>query len=313
MDERKSAELLVIVSSKRWACASCAAQSERGDLLTMDDAGPLCMDCATLGTWSSCPAATPRSTRRAKRGSRLSAVVVQWSRARHRYERHGILAEEDAIAAAERARPADSDARARRRERDAERRVAEDQHLVADFAAAIRLQFPGCSAERAERIARHAGTRSSGRIGRTSAGRAMSPDAVKLAVIASVRHEDTGYEELLMQGVGRAEARDLVRPDIDPGAPRLGQFTLVRNYENDCVGSGNPCPRGGGTARTRVAELRAEGLRGDTDLELLTTSLPDAAVRWGDDGNLHRFGTPENGQHVAGPHQSGLAQRTRAG
>jgi hypothetical protein len=36
-----------------------------------------------------------------------------------------------------------------------------------------------------------------------------------LAVIASVRHQDTGYDELLMAGVSRGEARARVRPDID--------------------------------------------------------------------------------------------------
>jgi hypothetical protein len=36
-----------------------------------------------------------------------------------------------------------------------------------------------------------------------------------LAVIASVRHQDTGYDELLMAGVPRGEARARVRPDID--------------------------------------------------------------------------------------------------
>ena len=42
----------------------------------------------------------------------------------------------------------------------------------AELAAAIRLQFPGCPADRAESIARHAATCGSGRIGRSAAGRA---------------------------------------------------------------------------------------------------------------------------------------------
>jgi hypothetical protein len=36
-----------------------------------------------------------------------------------------------------------------------------------------------------------------------------------LAVVASVRHEDTEYDALLMSGVPRDEARDRIRPDID--------------------------------------------------------------------------------------------------
>lgn len=150
-------------------------------------------------------------------------------RTRKRYERQGILAYPDAIAQAEQECLADSEARERRRERDAQRRAVEDDQFVADFAAAVLAQFPGCPPERAARIAGHAGARSSGRIGRTRSGRAWDPDAVRLAVIAAIRHEDTGYEDLLMSGVTRAEARELVRDEIDgviaswaPASHRVG-------------------------------------------------------------------------------------------
>jgi hypothetical protein len=75
--------------------------------------------------------------------------------------------------------------------------------------------FPGCPADRAEAIARHAGMRGSGRVGRTQAARELDPEAITLAVVASVRHEDTRYDELLMSGVDRDEARDRVRLDVD--------------------------------------------------------------------------------------------------
>jgi hypothetical protein len=213
--EPGSSELLVIAAVKPWACASCTAQFGRGNLLTMDNAGPLCLDCADLGHLEYLSRGDAALTRRAKRGSRLSAVVVRWSRARQRYERQGILAEVEAIDQAERECLADLEVRERRRERDTRRRVVEDERFVADLADSIRSQFPGCSPGRAERIARHAGARSSGRIGRTSAGRLLTPESVRLAVIASVRHEDTGYEDLLMSGVPRMEARELVREDVD--------------------------------------------------------------------------------------------------
>jgi hypothetical protein len=208
-------ELLVIAAIKPWVCASCTAQFGRGNLLTMDDAGPLCLDCADLGHLEYLPRGDAALTRRAKRGSRLSAVVVQWSRTRQRYERQGILAEVEAITKAERECLADTEVRQRRRERDARRRVIEDERFVPELADAIRSRFPGCSPGRAECIARHAGARSSGRIGRTSAGRLLTPEAVQLAVIASIRHEDTAYEDLLMTGVPRMEARELVREDVD--------------------------------------------------------------------------------------------------
>lgn len=78
----------------------------------------------------------------------------------------------------------------------------------------IRL-FPHCPAQRAEAIARHTSVRGSGRIGRTAEGRALDEDAVTFAVIASIRHQDTDYDELLMSGVDRMDARGRVRPAID--------------------------------------------------------------------------------------------------
>jgi hypothetical protein len=181
----------------------------------MDDAGPLCLDCADLGHLEFLPRGSAALTRRAKRASRLSAVVVRWSRARKHYERQGILAESEAIAQAEQECLADDEVRERRRQRDAERRIVEDERFVAELAKAIRTQFPGCPTKRAVRIARHAGARSSGRIGRTSAGRALDAEAIRLAVMASIRHEDTRYEELLMSGVSRSDARYRVRHDVD--------------------------------------------------------------------------------------------------
>ena len=91
-------ELVVISPVKEWTCASCG---DTGDLLFMEDAGPLCLDCADLGHLVFLPAGDAALTRRAKKASRLSAVVVRWSRSRKRYERQGILAEAEAIERAE--------------------------------------------------------------------------------------------------------------------------------------------------------------------------------------------------------------------
>jgi hypothetical protein len=44
---------------------------------------------------------------------------------------------------------------------------------------------------------------------------AVRAEAVQLAVIASIRHEDTDYDELLMTGVDRVEARERVHSDVD--------------------------------------------------------------------------------------------------
>jgi hypothetical protein len=96
-----------------------------------------------------------------------------------------------------------------------ELRANEDVRFQSEFAAAIREHFPRCPAERAEAIARHAATRGSGRVGRSAGGRALDPDAVYLAVVASVRHVDTDYDELLMLGVDRETARSRVWDRVD--------------------------------------------------------------------------------------------------
>jgi hypothetical protein len=205
-------DLLVISSTKDWTCTSCRGT---GDFLFMEDQGPLCLDCADLGHLVFLPAGDAALTRRAKGASRLAAVVVRWRRSARRYERVGILAESEAIDKAEIQCLSDSEARARRRRREDERRADADRQFQTELAAEIVRAFPGCPTDRAQAIAKHTSARGSGRVGRTAAGRALDQHAVALAVEASARHVDTRYDELLMAGVGRAEAREQVRREVD--------------------------------------------------------------------------------------------------
>jgi hypothetical protein len=160
------------------------------------------------------PSGEAALTRRAKKASGLSAVVVRWSRTRKRYERQGLLVENAALELAEQQCLADEDARMRRRERERERRAAADDELQAAMIREIRRLFPRCPADRAEAIARHTSLRGSGRVGRSAAGRSLDEEALTLAVVASIRHEDTDYDSLLMSGFDRAEARDQIRPAV---------------------------------------------------------------------------------------------------
>jgi len=208
----KPVDLVVISPLKDWTCAGCGGT---GDFLIMEDAGPLCLTCTDMDHLIFLPSGDAALTRRAKQTSRLSAVVVRWSRSRRRYERQGILAEEAAIQQAEEQCLADEDARLRRRERDRERRAMEDVEFQARMAGEIRRLFPGCPKKRATAIAQHAALRGSGRVGRSAAARALDERAITAAVVASVRHEDTGYDQLLMSGTAREDARDQVRPTID--------------------------------------------------------------------------------------------------
>lgn len=210
--QSRAPDLVVVIPLNDWTCATCHGT---GDMLVLEDGAPTCLSCADLDHLVFLPAGDAALTRRAKKASGLSAVVVRFNRRRKRYERQGLLVEEAALDLAETQCLADEEVRARRRERDRERRADEDLELQARTAAEIRRLFPGCPAERAAAIARHTGVRGSGRVGRSAAGRALDETAVRAAVIASVRHEDTEYDALLMSGVPRAAARDRIRADVD--------------------------------------------------------------------------------------------------
>ncbi|MGH2743022.1 MAG: DUF2293 domain-containing protein, partial [Thermoleophilaceae bacterium] len=146
--ERQSTppDLVVISPLNDWTCSACDGT---GDLLIMDEPGPLCLTCAEMDHLAYLPAGDAALTRRAKAASALSAVVVRFSRARKRYERQGVLVDEDALASAEQHCLADEQARARRRERDAQRRAVQDVDLQDRFATEITGLFPGCPSARA--------------------------------------------------------------------------------------------------------------------------------------------------------------------
>ncbi|MFF4584630.1 DUF2293 domain-containing protein [Streptomyces sp. NPDC001388] len=197
--------LLVVQPLRRRHCAGCRRGPQ--PMLVLDEGGPRCLDCADLGHLVFLPRGDTALTRRSREESALSAVVVRFNRRKGRYERQGVLVEEAGLARAEERCLADAEARRRRRLRDARRRAAQDARFAEAFAAEILRLFPGCPAERAGEIAAHASVRGSGRVGRSAAGRALSEGAVVSAVAASVRHLDTPYDDLLMSGVPRNEAR----------------------------------------------------------------------------------------------------------
>ena len=225
MPQDKPPDLVVIEPLKAFTCDGCQGTDS---LLKMEDAGALCMTCADLDHLVFLPAGDAALSRRARKESGLAAVVVRFSRTRKRYERRGILVEEYALARAEEQCLDDEEVRQRRRDRDRERRADEDVEFQAALGAQIIKLFPGCPSPRAEAIAQHAATRGSGRVGRSAAARALDPEAITLAVVASVRHQDTNYDDLLMSGLDRAEARDRVRPRIDQVLDRWRRATADR-------------------------------------------------------------------------------------
>jgi len=196
-------------------CSECGKELWKGDFLFMEGERPLCLSCADFDHLVFLPRGDAALTRRAKKYSTLSAVVVRFSRSRGRYEREGILVEEVALERAEQECLADTQQRARRRERGEVRRAEDDRNLAAYMAEAILKLFPGCPPGEARVIAAHTALRGSGRVGRTSVGRCLETDALTAAVIAAIRHRYTLYDELLMSGYSRSDARDSIREAVD--------------------------------------------------------------------------------------------------
>ena len=196
-------------------CSECCAEMGEGSFLLMEAEQPLCMACAGFGDLEFLAAGNVALTRRATKHSARNAVVVRFSRTRKRYERQGVLVETSALERAERECAEDADERAAGRASEAMRRREEDRELVARMAKQIGVLFPGCPAHELAAIAEHTAARSSGRVGRTKAGRNLEERALTAAVVAAVRHKYTAYDKLLERGLDRASARETVGDKID--------------------------------------------------------------------------------------------------
>jgi len=211
----QAAELRVFISTTDASCDECGEQLGRGAWITLvENKGALCLTCADLDHLIFLPSGDAALTRRARKHSTLSAVVLKWSRARKRYERQGLLVEVQALEQAEQECLADGEARTRRREREAARRAELDHQYVERFAARVRELYPHCPQGREVVIAEHACLKYSGRVGRSAAAKSLDEAAVRLAVMAHIRHTETEYDTLLASGCERREARAQVEETI---------------------------------------------------------------------------------------------------
>jgi len=88
----KTDDLKVFISNRESRCDECGAELGRKAWITLDkDKGALCLSCADMDHLVFLPSGDAVLKRRAKKHSKLSAVVLKWSRARKRYERQGCL------------------------------------------------------------------------------------------------------------------------------------------------------------------------------------------------------------------------------
>lgn len=212
----KADEIKVFISNRESKCDDCGEDLGRKAWITLQrDKGALCLTCADLDHLTFLPTGDAALTRRARKHSLLTAVVLKFSRARKRYERQGLLVEESALQQAETECLADSDIRARRAEREQIRREELDQQYIEAFANRVRELFPRSPKARGQEIAEHACRKYSGRVGRSAAAKSFDEEAVRLAVIAHIRHRETDYDELLGKGWFRHEARAHVRNRVE--------------------------------------------------------------------------------------------------
>ena len=194
----------------------CGEELGRHAWITLaGEKGALCLECADLDHLAYLPSGDAALTRRAKKHSGLWTVVLKWSRARKRYERQGLLVEENALNCAEEECLADAEAREARRIRESGKREVLDRQYVEEYSRRIRLSFPRMPAGLEKKIAEHACLKHSGRVGRSEGAKKFSEKTITLAVVAHVRHEETKYDELLMGGMERLDARAMVKEKID--------------------------------------------------------------------------------------------------
>lgn len=213
--DKGSEDLVVFWTLNPSVCSECGQELGRGSLLRLEDERALCLTCADLDQLAFLPRGDAALTRRASKHSALRAIVLRFSRTRKRYERQGVLVEEEALQRAEAECLADADARAARQLRDADRRAQRDAAHVAGFARRIGELFPGCPTTERNAIAEHACKLRSGRVGRSAAAKELDAGAIQLAVRAHVRHRHTAYDRLLGAGIDRSEARLEVAAAVD--------------------------------------------------------------------------------------------------
>jgi hypothetical protein len=209
-------EIKVFVSTRDSVCGECGEELDGHAWMTLaGEKGTLCLECADLDHLAYLPSGDAALTRRAKKHSLLWAVVLRWSRRRRRYERQGLLVEEEALNRAEAECLADADARGARRAREATRREIVDRQYVEEYGRHIRDRYPLMPQGLETKIAEHACLKHSGRVGRSSRAKKFSAKTITLAVAAHVRHEETNYDDLLMGGTDRQDARAQVREKIE--------------------------------------------------------------------------------------------------
>jgi hypothetical protein len=209
-------DLKVFISKRDSTCDECGEDLGRKAWITqVRDIGALCLSCADLDHLVFLPSGDAALTRRARKYSRLSAVVLKWSSARKHYERQGLLVEETALELAEGECLADFEVRELKKEREAVflAGVPGDELLCASLDSG--KEFADLLGELLYVLLIEPGSSLGGRVGRSGAAKSLDENSILLAVVAHIRHRETNYDELLGTGWERSDARGEVAGRID--------------------------------------------------------------------------------------------------
>src|SRR5438046_10138941 len=96
--KQQKEEIRVFISHRESVCDECHEELGRKAWITLvRDKGALCLACADLDQLVFLPSGDAALTRREKKHSVLSDVVLNWRRDSRRYERQRILVEEGTI------------------------------------------------------------------------------------------------------------------------------------------------------------------------------------------------------------------------
>src|SRR3990167_9234 len=105
----KSPDAVVFIILNNSECSQCKAVLTKGSFLYKEVDQAFCLACAKVDHLAYLPSGDAKLTRWAKKGSTTSAIVVKFSRARNRYERQGVLVEEESLKKAKERLNAESD------------------------------------------------------------------------------------------------------------------------------------------------------------------------------------------------------------
>ncbi len=93
----KQPELVAFVIKKPSQCSRCHKELGKGCVIYKEGADGLCFKCAGFEDLVFLASGNTKLTRRTKKYSPTHLVVVEWSRARKRYERQGLMVQVDAL------------------------------------------------------------------------------------------------------------------------------------------------------------------------------------------------------------------------